>query len=59
MHMGTMIDDLMNMVERVEAGACLKGAAAPLYLEPKVQAYPLYSTFVYEWPQDRAMVGVA
>ncbi len=61
MFSGTTIDDLIKTVEkselRMEAAATV-AAACPLEA-PKVEIYPAYSTYVYQWPRSEQVIGVA
>jgi hypothetical protein len=65
MFSGTMIDDLIRMVERTEEHARTEtvapGAAAAAADVPvlQVEVYPEFSTFVYQWQGMEQVIGVA
>jgi hypothetical protein len=61
MFSGTMIDDLIRMVERTEEHACTATAAATAADVPalRVEVYPEFSTFVYQWQGMEQVIGVA
>jgi hypothetical protein len=58
---GCMIEDLIATVERAELQA--RPVPEPMYVAPaRAERYPVFSTYVYEWPVISAMrqiVGVA
>ena len=58
---GCLIDGLIATVERAELQALL--VPEPMYVAPaRMERYPVFSTYVYEWPVISAMrqiVGVA
>ncbi len=54
MYTGTMIDDLIRIVEQSELEARLAEAAEPQRME-----FPLWSTYMYEWPMVEQAIGVA
>ena len=58
MFRGTMIDDLIRTVEQAEqqTEVCLRSR----WTEPEVEAYPLFSTYVYQWRgMGQASAGAA
>lgn len=59
MYTGTLIDDLMITVTRVEEHARLQPIMLPVEAAPRVEAYPAFSTFAYEWAMEHAVIGVA
>ncbi len=54
MYTGTMIEDLIRTVEQSELEARLAEAAEPQRME-----FPLWSTYMYEWPMVERAIGVA
>jgi hypothetical protein len=55
MYTGSLIDDLMQAVERTEQHAHAAWMREPL--EPMVKAFPVWSTYMYEWPVEQT-IGV-
>ncbi len=56
MYTGRLIDELMLTVERTERQAYRYGDETP---EPMMRAFPVWSTYMYEWPGTEQMIGVA
>ncbi len=52
MYTGTMIEDLMQTVQKMEREARLAEAA-------QRSEFPLWSTYMYEWPMLEQAIGVA
>ncbi len=53
---GFMVEELIAMVERAEQEAHADASEAAL---AKIERFPRFSTYVYEWPGLRQMIGVA
>ncbi len=56
MYTGNLIEDLRRAVEKTEQHAHIAWMSESP--EPKVQAFPVWSTYVYEWPVE-STIGVA
>ncbi len=60
MRTGTTIDDLIRVVEKTENQARVRTVeAAAFSLAPRIEVYPAFSTWVYQWPCADQAAGVA
>jgi hypothetical protein len=59
MHNGTLIEDLMITVQRVESQARVRPVTPPVHRPPQIESYPAFSTVAYVWPLENTIIGVA
>jgi hypothetical protein len=59
MFTGTTIDDLIKVVEKTEQRMRGRAAEAAWAVTPRLEVYPAYSTFVYQWPALGQAAGAA
>ena len=56
---GTTIEDLIKVVERTEGRARAYTVDRAGFLTPRMEVYPAYSTYVYQWPPLEQAIGAA